>query len=143
MVFENGDLAMDWGVVEVRNNKLREGLQKARTLMHMAGPGVLVMEDQDHASSRRCERVKQLLDRLGVLGKEEGIRVKRYSRDDVLRAFGKRGAECKEDIAEKIAEVVPELSQVLPPHRREWHRERYTMPIFDAAALALTYFDGE
>lgn len=36
--------------------------------------------------------------------------------------------------------MIPELVPVLPKRRHIWEAERYGMAIFEAAALAITYF---
>lgn len=142
IVFENEDLAMDWGVKEVRKNKVRDSVEKARVLLHMIAPSVLVVEDVHHASSRRCKRVTALTDKIEELAKEKGIKVVRRSREDVLKVFGRMGAQSKDDIAEMVVRLVPELEMRLPPRRRVWESEHYAMGMFEAAALALTFFDN-
>lgn len=140
VVFENPNVAMDWGVKDVRGANTRDCLLKARVLMHMLQPAVLVLEDMHHESSRRSKRVKALVDKLAELGKEKGMTVVRRSRKDVLTVFAKMGARSKDDIAAAVVKLVPELGSRLPPKRRIWESEHYSMAIFEAAALALTYF---
>ena len=62
----------------------------------------------------------------------------RCSREEMLTVFGRMGVESKDDIAGVVARCVPELGQQLPPRRRIWDSEHYSMSIFEAAALALT-----
>jgi hypothetical protein len=140
IVFESPDLPMDWGVKEVRKNKMRDCLLKARVLMHMLQPSTLVVEDARHASSRRSKRVRELIDKLADLAKEQGITVVRCPREKVLREFGRMGADSKDDIAAVVARLVPELAPRVPPRRRIWESEHHSMGIFEAAALALTHF---
>ena len=51
----------------------------------------------------------------------------------------------KDTIAAAIAKHVPDLEYFLPPPRKPWKSEHVLMGLFDAAALALTYFyaDGQ
>ena len=140
IVFENPDLPMDWGVKEVRKNKTRDCLLKAAVLMHMLQPSVLVLEDVHHASSRRGKRVKVLIEKMAELAQNKGVGVVRYSRRDMLTVFDRMGAHSKDDIAAAVVKLVPELAPRLPPRRRIWNSEHYSMAIFEAAALALTYF---
>ena len=141
IVFENPDLPMDWGVKDVRANKLRDCLLKARVLMHMLQPSVLVVEDTDHPSSRRSKRVKIVIEKFAELAQQRGITVVRCSRHDMLDVFGRLGARSKDDVAAVVARMVPELAPRLPARRRIWESEHYAMAIFEAAALALTYFE--
>ena len=46
----------------------------------------------------------------------------------------------KQEIAIAIAERFPELAPRLPRFRKPWMSEDYRMSIFDAVALALTFF---
>lgn len=140
VAFENADLPMDWGVKDVRENKTHDCLLKARVLMHLLRPSVLVVEAAHHESSRRSRRVRALIDKLAELARERGIAVVRCSREDVLTVFGRLGAQSKDDIAAAVARIVPELAPRLPPQRRIWESEHYGMAIFEAAALALTHF---
>lgn len=146
VAFEHPEIIMDWGVKEVRKNKERDSLLKARVLMHMLQPSVLVIENVHRVDSRRSERVKTLIEKLADVATEKGIKVMRYSRKQVLTEFGKTGAHNKDKIAAAVAQLVPELAHRLPPPRRIWESEHYNMGIFEAAALALTHYaqyDGE
>ena len=140
VVFENSDLIMDWGVKGARLNKQRDFLLKARVLMHMLQPSVLVLEDAHHKSSRRSDRVKALLDKVAELARSQKVKVVRHSRSDMLAVFYRMEAENKDEIAAAVAKLVPELEPRLPPQRRKWESEHQSMGIFEAAALALTHF---
>ena len=140
VVFEHPDLIMDWGVKDVRKNKLRDSLLKARVLMHMLQPAVLVVEDVHHVSCRRSKRVRVLISKVAELGKRRGLEVVRVSREEMLRTFARAHAHNKDDIAAVVAKLVPELAPRLPPRRRIWESEHYSMAIFEAAALAVTHF---
>jgi|SRR5690348_15036174 hypothetical protein len=45
--------------------------------------------------------------------------------------------------AQFIASHIPVFQPLLPPPRKIWNSEDARMSIFDAAALALTFFDAE
>jgi hypothetical protein len=138
--FEDPKLIMDWGVKEVREHKLRDSLLKSRVLMHMLQPSLLVLEDVRDGKSRRSKRVKLLIDKLAELGTQRGMTVVRRSRGEMLSVFERMGVHKKHDIARAVAKVVPELAQRLPPRRGEGDSEHYSVPIFEAAALAVTHF---
>ena len=76
---------------EVREHKLRDSLLKARVLMHMLQPSLLVLEDVRDGKSRRSKRVKLLIDKLGELGKERGMTAVRRSRGEMLAVFARMG----------------------------------------------------
>lgn len=142
-VFENPDLIMDFGATCVRKNKLRDCLLKAGVLMHMLQPSVLVLEDTQHESSRRRQRVMVLMDKMAELAESKGVTVVRYSRHDMQSVFRRMGVHKKYDIARAVTKLVPELAPRLPPRRGHGDSEHHSMAVFDAAALALTYFAGK
>ena len=54
--------------------------------------------------------------------------------------FSEYDAITKYQIATTIAQWLPEFEPRLPPFRKPWMSEDYRMSIFDAVALALTFF---
>lgn len=140
VVFERADLVLDWGVKDVRPNRVRDCVLKARTLMHMLHPSVLVVEDVHHVSCRRWPEAKKFIDALVALGKERGLKVVRVPRAELEERFARARAFKKHDVAVVVAKLLPELAQRLPARRRMWESEHYGMAIFEAAALALTHF---
>ena len=50
------------------------------------------------------------------------------------------GLTAKREIAQSIAQEIPELEPRLPPVRRIWMSEDARMNIFDAVALGMTFF---
>jgi len=63
-----------------------------------------------------------------------------YSRGRVQDFFESYGAKTRYEIAAVIASQVTALERFLPPRRRQWEIENPKMSIFNAAALAMTYF---
>lgn len=80
------------------------------------------------------------MDKMAELAASKGVRVMRYSRRDVQAAFKRMGVHKKYDIARAVTKLVPALAPRLPARRGYGDREKYGMGIFEAAALALTYF---
>jgi hypothetical protein len=62
-------------------------------------------------------------------------------RTDVRKAFSDFHARSKDAIAAKLAQMFPELLPKLPPKRKIWHGEHPIMPLFDAVALAVAFWD--
>jgi hypothetical protein len=65
------------------------------------------------------------------------MRTVSFSRADMRACFGQIA---KREIAEAIVREFPELEPRLPPVRKIWMSEDRRMNIFDAAALAMTFF---
>jgi len=61
----------------------------------------------------------------------------------VKKVFAVFRANTKHEIAHAVAQQLPELAPRLPRFRKPWMSEDYRMAIFDAAALALTYFHSQ
>jgi hypothetical protein len=140
VVFDSLRSPVDWGVKEVRLNKNRQALKRAAELFETFRPTSVVIEDWEAEGSRRGRRICALLEAITEKARQEGIVVQRYPRTIIGDTFKAYGAGNKDDIAAVIAEKVPELSQELPRRRKIWESEHYTMAIFEAAALAMTYY---
>jgi hypothetical protein len=76
------------------------------------------------------------------LAEQQGLPVCAFSRDSVRAAFAYLGSPTKHAIAEVIAKHIPAFEPYLPPERKRWMEEDARMGIFDAAALALTFFES-
>jgi hypothetical protein len=138
-VFEGPDSLVDWGVKTVRGHqKNRESLTRVRELLAFYRPDVLVLEEYQGRGSRRAKRIQTLINLMTAHATEEGIKTASYSRSEMRACFG---LSTKREIAEAIARAFPELEPRLPPVRRIWMSEDVRMSIFDAAALAMTFFD--
>lgn len=142
IVFESRDLAMAWGVREERKSRPRDCVEGARMLLHMIAPSVVVMEDVRDDSCRRGKRAKGIIEKIAKVARDKGIKVVYRSRAEVRAVFDKQGVRSKRGRAEMIVKEIPQLADRLPPARRAWESEHFSMGIFEAAALALTYFDG-
>lgn len=88
----------------------------------------------------RARRIRELNRRAAELADQRGVRVKTYSRTQVIEYFAELGAVTKHKIAEAIAKHIPALDLYVPPARKPWMSENARMGIFDAAALALMFF---
>ena len=138
-VIEGRHRLIDWGVKETRTDKRRRALVLVAELIELYQPAVLVVEDYRGKGSRRCGRVQRLIDDTAKLALKKKVKVRRFSRADINRAFSEFGARNKYEIAQAIAKRFPELKPRLPPFRKPWMSEDYRMSIFDAVAFAATY----
>jgi Holliday junction resolvasome RuvABC endonuclease subunit len=139
-VLEGSSRLIDWGVKETKTDKKRRSLTLISELIEQYEPSVLVLENHAGKGSRRCERVAGLIDETRELAEKRKVKVKNFSRAEVKQAFAESGAATKYEIATAIANRFPELAPRLPRFRKPWMSEDYRMSIFDAVALALTFF---
>ena len=139
-LFEGVNNPVDWGIKSVRTANIEEGIKKAKILIHMLHPSVLVLQDCKAKVSRCSDRVKRQVHGIATAAKKQGLEVFRYSREDVRRFFAPYGGTKKDDIARVIAQLMPEFAREVPPRRKVWMNEDYRMTLFDALALVSTYY---
>ncbi len=131
---------VDWGVKEAKVDKNDQSLNLVARLIKRYRPDVMVVEDYTGQGSKRCVRIAGLIDRIIKLADKRGVKIHTFSRSMVREGFSEAQAYTKHQIAEAIALKFPELAPRMPRFRKSWMSEDYRMSIFDAIALALTYF---
>jgi hypothetical protein len=143
VLFEGSLSPLDWGTTR------RYGPEKNDHCLKIAGalfrryhPDVLVLQDTSWTGTQRSERIMNLNAALFEFAERQGLPVCAFSRDSVRTVFGYLGSPTKHAIAEVIAKHIPAFEPYLPPERKPWMEEDARMGIFDAAALALTFFES-
>lgn len=145
VVLEGAENLIDWGVKSAGKGgkeKNAASLRRVADLIERSQPDVVVVEDPRAKGCRRRPRVRELLDCVLELARERRVKARRFSIAAVRSAFLGERAGTKHDIATIIASRFPALGLRLPPRRVKcYDSEAMSMRMFDAAALALTYFD--
>lgn len=140
IVLEGPTVPVDWGTRQVnRVDKASSTVARVRDLIQVYRPHVLVLEDAAAPRSRRCARVRALLDDVAMQARTLRVRVVVVRVISVRTLFSASGATTKHLIAGVVAERLPELAPLRPPLRKPWMREDERMSVFDAAAFALAY----
>ncbi|HTV29046.1 MAG TPA: hypothetical protein VMF32_14770 [Xanthobacteraceae bacterium] len=80
------------------------------------------------------------IDAIGTLAEGKGIQTYTVSRTEIQRAFTHLGSPTRYTIAGSIAKQIPTFAPLMPPARKIWNGEDRRRGLFDAAALALTFF---
>ena len=143
VVFEGPLSPVDWSAREVRGrNKNQQCLVGIAAVLERYQPDALVLQDMSLTGTRRAHRLRELNACISELADERGIPVFAFSRAQVRKAFEPFGLTSKHFIAETIAKHIPAFDRHLPPVRKPWMSEDARMGIFDAAALALTFFQS-
>jgi hypothetical protein len=141
VLFEGTLSPYDWGVFDVRGpQKGRHVVNKVRRLLHQYVPDVLVMQDTSPEGTQRVNRLALLNKELATLAQELGMPVFSYSRDEIYRELSSMGFANKQMLAVLIAKHIPAFERHVPPPRKPWMSEDGRMGLFDAAALALLFF---
>jgi hypothetical protein len=139
VLFEGPLAPLDWSVREMRGpRKHARCLARVVTILDQYLPDVLIL--QDTAATLRARRIVKLNEAIAALAEARGLPVYMYSRDKVREAFAQFGVNNKQALAEIIAKHIPAFERYVPPPRKPWKSEDARMGIFDAAALALTFF---
>ena len=140
-LFEGPTAPLDWGTVEIRGKEKREKLlARIDAVFARYRPDVVVLQDMSERGTHRLHRISQLNETITERAVDYGFPVRFFSRNDVRRCFGYLQAASKDTIASAIVKHIPALGRFLPPPRKLWKSEDARMGIFDAAALALTFF---
>jgi hypothetical protein len=141
-LFEGPSAPRDWAVVEVRGEHRRERtLQRIDALLWKYRPDLLILQDISRLGTPRPRHIRWLNDAIAQAAARNRVPQKQISRETVRQHFAYLGKPTKAAIAAAIAKYVPALERFLPPPRKAWMSEHARMGIFDAAALALTFFE--
>jgi hypothetical protein len=144
VLFEGPLAPRDWGVVEVRGKDKRERLlSRIDGLLSRYKPDLLVLQDTSPNGTHRPHRIRRLNETIAERAEEYGFPVLSFSRAEVREHFAYLGSVTKETIAAAIAKHIPAFERFVPPPRKLWKSEDARMGIFDAAALALTFFQNQ
>ncbi len=142
-VFEGIFMPVDWGMKDARDDKNARCLKEIKLLIQFFRPSIIVLQDCTVPLSRCSKRIASLIRSITELALNEDVVVKLYSRRDIRTCFANYGARSKDEIARAIAKIMPEFAPRVPPMRRLWMSEDYRMGMFDAVALAFTYYHRE
>jgi hypothetical protein len=131
----------DWGTRRAdKKHKNAKSLEDVSQLIDIHQPDAIVMEDPTAPSSKRTDRIVRLCQAIASLADSRAIDVHVYPRLRVTEYFRQFGGKTRYDIAIVVAKQVAALERFLPARRQPWDVESPKMSIFNAAALAMTYF---
>ena len=143
ILFEGHLSPYDWGIRETRETRKGAGcLPRITQLFDRCTPDALVIQDTSKQGTKRALWIRSLNASIAALAKDRRIPVFTFSRDQVQDAFERYGPPNKQSVAELIAKHIPAFEQYVPPPRKPWMSEDRRMGLFDAAALALVFFQS-
>jgi len=135
-VFEGPKELIDWGIRSFRHGVHAVKVPmpvKLERLFDQYEPQVVVIRTPKTAIVQSRVRT------IAALVKHRQIAMRQIPDATIRLSFPHRNQN-KYQIAEAIAERFPELSPRLRARRKTWQAERYSMSIFDAAAIGIAYF---
>src|SRR5207249_4358616 len=129
-ILEGPERLIDWGVVHVRGvDRHMKCLKRVAGLLQRYTPEIVVIENWSRPGGRRRERAKLLIQGIADIALEQGTRIGKVSRKEVLKAFREIGVSTKYEIAGAITSRFPELASRLPRPRKPWMSEDLRMSI--------------
>lgn len=137
-ILEGKEMLVNWGIKTVKGDKNARSLAQMAKLLAHYQPDVVVLQDMSPKDSRRSARIRELAEEMIALAATHKIKVKLFSREQVMRFFFEDSDGTKHALAEILARKFPEeLGSRLPPKRLYWMNEDSRMDIFEAVALGL------
>lgn len=139
VLFESPLSAVDWGIASAKQGRNARLLARFSRLLDRYEPAVVVLEEFESPSAR-AERIRMLCRSMVHLASCKGADTPVYRRNVVRTVFASVGAVSRYDIAQIIAQHIDAFSHRMPKKRKPWDSEDPRQSLFDAAALAITYF---
>jgi hypothetical protein len=132
---------VDWGIVRRDGpEKNRRCLKAVGALLQRYRPDVLILQDTSWTGTQRPQRITNLNAAVFKTAEDFAISICAFSRDQVRAAFSSVQPLTRHAIAQAIVRHIPAFEGYLPEPRKWWNSEDPRMGLFDAAALALTFF---
>ena len=139
VVFNGPTSPVDWGATSARGKRSGRIMQKFEEIADRWQPDILVLEKVDERDGKSA-RLRKVARAMADLASFKGMDVAQYGRNDIRAVFASEGAVFRHEIAASVAKRLGELSARLPGKRPCGGAEQHQQGLFDAAALALTYF---
>jgi hypothetical protein len=135
VIVENPDKLLDWGVRSYRRKGNSADVlirRRLRPLLALWKPSLVVIRGARQLSSRKNLLRGRLLKRVVAEARNYRARVQIIKKRPTDRAE----KLTKYERAQTVVQRFPVLTQKLPPKRKPWESEHYSMSIFEALAIA-------
>ena len=138
-LFESPMAPVDWGIASAKTGRNARLAARFERLLERYEPAVLVLEEFEGRAGR-ADRIQMLCRQFIHLAACKGMETPVYQRAVIRTVFASVGASTRFEIAQVIATTLDAFSHRLPRKRRPWESADPRQSLFDAAALAMTYF---
>lgn len=142
VLFENPITVVAWSLVHARAGRDMRLSKRFIRLLDRYEPAVFVLESFRPDCSRRNPRIRELCHTMAQEAHSRGIAVSIFERESVQMVFARHGATTRDEIAQIIGEHIPAFAHRRPRTRKSWRSDDSRRSLFDAAALAITYFSA-
>jgi len=136
VIFEGPLAPVDWGIAFAKRARNQRLFKRFERLLQRYEPAVLALEHFENrtgASHRLCRMMKHIAEC-------RGMETQVFTRPAIQAVFGSVGAKTRYEIAEVIRTQIDAFSHRMPRKRTLIVNADPKQALFDAAALALTYF---
>lgn len=141
-LLEGPDCLIDWGTKSTGKADSARALEVIGALVERFHPQILAIEDSKSRGSRRCPRVRKLLDDLASI-LPPSVTIRRISSRRLALASQNSHPQTKYQRALDLAKRFPELQPRLPRFRKPWMSEDVRVNVFDALGFALACFPAD
>lgn len=138
VLFEGPMAPVDWGMASSKRASNAKLLARFERLLQRYEPAALVLEEFE--GKVRVDRIQRLCRAMIHFAASRGMDTPVYHRGVIRTVFGSVGATTRYEIAQVIAQHLDAFSHKMPRRRRVWENPDPRQSLFDAAALALTFF---
>ena len=133
------DNLIDWGVKDIPGTDIDIALSKVQKLIDRYHPNVICIQDINDPECRLGKSVVTILSELKPVCKKQDVAFKTVSKSDVRKNLGLSDKACKQEVVAEIANMYPQLQNLLPPPPRKlWEAEDRNTTTFIACSMILT-----
>lgn len=140
VLFESSTAPVAWGMVHAGAGRKERLLARLERLLDRYEPAVGTLEAFEGRGTARAPRIQQFCRAMVHEMKCRAIETVVFDHDAVEMTFARFGASTRSEIAQAIAKHIDAFSHRLPRARKLGDSQDARQSLFDAAALALTYF---
>jgi hypothetical protein len=143
VVFEGHKRLLDYGTGSypvAGNDELVATGKALAEVLRLYPPSAIVVKAERWDATDATPGARSVMDGMINEARSRSIPICLVNRDDIRHTFYVLGCETKYEIASALTRIFPELVWKLPPKREIWKSEHPRMPMFDAIALGLAYW---
>ena len=138
-VFEGPKRLLDFGLVGFTTP--RTAKQRLQSLLRHFQPHTIALCRTQNFRRNRA-RTRPLVSAVHRAARSAGIPVASISDISLRKVFATWEVRNKDQRASLLAGFYPHLRPKLPPRRRTWQHEHWSMPVFDAVAVGIAYLEA-
>lgn len=140
VLFENAHTPVAWSLVHGGTKRKNRLFERFKYLLDRYEPRAFVLQEFENCVNGRSDKTAHLCHAMRDEAEGRGIETPIFDREAIQLAFSKFGASSRSEITQVIATHIDAFNHRLPRRRKLGDSEDTRQSLFDAAALAITYF---